>query len=75
MCEIYNNLQFAISHIDEILNNLEEYGDEYDLKRNINNLDQCLTSNKNEEPDYIEKRNNIFKAFIDFIEFLRKRSW
>ena len=65
MCDVESNPKWTLHHIDELLDNLEKNADEDDLTRMLKH-DYRLTLEE-EQPDYVEKRNRVFVALVDFI--------
>ena len=71
MCDVESNPKWTLHHIVELLDNVEKNANEDDMTRALKH-DYRLTLEE-EQPDYMEKRNRVFEALVDFIKLLKER--
>ena len=70
MCDVESNPKWTLQHIDELLDNVETNSDKDEMRRMLCH-DYRLKPDE-EEPEYVDKRNRVFEALVDFINLLKK---
>ena len=67
MCDVRHNPRWASSHVDDMLDILENHADECDMKRILRGYEYYLLLADNEDPVFVIKRNRVIEAFVDFV--------
>ena len=70
MCQ-YVPTRDLLWHIDDILHTIENEADDDDLRRMLKE-DYTLPPDE-DDPEYVEKRNRVMDALMDFIKLLKER--
>ena len=73
MCDVRDNPRWALSHVDEMLDIVENHADGCDMKRISRGYEYYLLPPDNEDPVYVEKRNRVNEAVVDFVTLLKER--
>ena len=67
------NPRWTLSHVDDMLDILENHADECDMKRILRGYEYYLLPADNEDPVFVEKRNRVIQAFVDFVTLFKER--
>lgn len=73
MCDVRDNPRWALSHVNDMLDILENHADECDMKRILRGYEYYLLPADNEGPVFMEKRSRVIEAFADFVTLLKER--
>ena len=73
MCHVYGNPKGLLSHVDDLLNAVEETADDDEIRRIIESLDYHVYEGDLNDPEYESKWNNIFEAIVSFVKLVRDR--
>ena len=73
MCDLRDNPCWALSHVEDILNIVEEHGDVDHMNRILRGWEYYLLPPDNEYPVLVEKRNRVIEVFVEFVTLMRER--
>lgn len=59
MCDVRDNPRWSLSHVDDILDILENHAAECDIKRILRGYEYYILPADNEDPVFEEKRNRV----------------
>ena len=73
MCDLRDNPRWALSHVEDMLNIVEEHADVGHMNRILRGWEYYLLPPDNEYPVLVEKGNRVIEVFVEFVTLMRER--
>ena len=73
MCDLRDNPRWALSHVEDMLNILEEHADVDHMNRIFRGWEYYLLPPDNKYPVLVEKGNRVIEVFVEFVTLMRER--